>query len=154
VDFRVSVIGESFREAPAVFDRARERWADRIDRWGYQQKRADYEAALREADVIVSTADHEFFGIGVVEAVAAGAYPLVPNRLAYPEVLSADDSGNQAALFYEGGPDELADRLAVLSERFRSDDLWPGDPQGGVRAVRGFTWAERVPRLDGALEGL
>jgi glycosyltransferase involved in cell wall biosynthesis len=152
VDFRVSVIGESFREAPAVFDRARERWADRIDRWGYQRDRSEYEAALREADVIVSTADHEFFGIGVVEAVAAGAYPLVPNRLAYPEVLSADDPGNRAAFFYQGGPDELASRLAALAERTKDGDLWQGDSQGGARAVQRFVWDRLAPVLDAALK--
>ena len=49
-----------------------------------------YLKILSEADIIVSTAIHEFFGISVVEAIAAGAYPLLPKRLAYPEVLALE----------------------------------------------------------------
>ena len=84
VPFRLSVLGEQFRDQPAVFDRARDLFADHIDRWGYQPSREAYVKALLDADVVVSTADHEFFGISVVEAIAAGAYPLLPERLAYP----------------------------------------------------------------------
>jgi glycosyltransferase involved in cell wall biosynthesis len=56
-----------------------------VVRWGYQPDKA-YWQALRAADVVVSTARHEFFGIGVVEAISAGCWPLLPDRLAYPEV--------------------------------------------------------------------
>ncbi|MFW6065762.1 MAG: tRNA-queuosine alpha-mannosyltransferase domain-containing protein, partial [Planctomycetota bacterium] len=87
VDFRLSVLGEQFREHPKVFDQARERFADRIDHWGYQSRR-DYRRALMSADVFVSTAGHEFFGIAAVEAISAGAFPLLPNRLSYPELLA------------------------------------------------------------------
>ena len=80
VEFRISVIGEQFREYPAVFDSARQEFKDYIDRWGYQESRSEYVAALTEADVFVSTANHEFFGISAVEAIAAGAYPLLPKR--------------------------------------------------------------------------
>ena len=91
IPFRISVIGEQFRDVPEVFARARPAFADHIDRWGYQQDRADYEAALLEADVFVSTAVHEFFGLSAVEASLAGAYPLVPRRLAYPEVFASPE---------------------------------------------------------------
>ena len=40
------------------------------ERWGYQKARAEYEASLRQSDVIVSTARHEFFGLAVLEAPA------------------------------------------------------------------------------------
>jgi len=84
IPFRVSVIGQSFRDRPEVFGRAHSDFDEHVDLWGYQQNRDDYVQALCEADVVVSTANHEFFGIGVLEAIAAGAYPIVPERLSYP----------------------------------------------------------------------
>ena len=154
IDFRLNVIGEQFRDVPEVFAWAQEHFRNHIERWGYQQARADYEAALLEADVVVSTADHEFFGVSVVEAIAAGALPLLPRRLAYPEVLSNIDPSEQALFFYDGTVGQLAGRLSLLARRLASGDLWQGDPRRGVRAVQPFTWPELAPRLDAALEDL
>jgi len=151
-DFRLSVIGEQFRDGPPVFARARKEFAGRIDRWGYQPTRGEYVAALHEADVLVSTARHEFFGIAAVEAAAAGAYPLLPRRLAYPEVFA--DLAPPEAFFYDGGADVLADRLAELAERAPRGDLWPDDPDAGRRAVAPYTWPALAPRLDEAIERL
>jgi glycosyltransferase involved in cell wall biosynthesis len=154
VGFRVSVVGEQFRDTPDVFAWAEGYFRDQIDRWGYQQTRADYEAALREADVIVSTADHEFFGVSVVEAIAAGALPLLPRRLAYPEILSGIAEADEELFFYDGSARELSARLAMLAEYLRKGDLWRGDPQRAARAVQRFTWSKLAPRLDEALENL
>jgi glycosyltransferase involved in cell wall biosynthesis len=151
VDFRLSVIGEQFRDVPDVFATARERFVDRIDHWGYQRARADYEAALREADVIVSTANHEFFGISVVEAIAAGAYPILPRRLAYPEILD-DGSSEVNAFFYDGTPTGLANALTHAADRVTSGALWPGDTDAAIRRVRRFYWERRGPELDDAIE--
>jgi glycosyltransferase involved in cell wall biosynthesis len=154
IDFRLSVIGEQFREVPEVFAWAQEHFRDHIDRWGHQRTRADYEAALLEADVIVSTADHEFFGVSVVEAIAAGALPLLPRRLAYPEILADADPADEALFFYDGTAGELAGRLSLLAQRVAGGDLWQGDARRGVRTVRRFLWPELAPRLDAALENL
>ncbi len=152
VPFRISVIGEQFREVPEVFTQARQHFATRIDRWGYQESRADYEAALREADVFVSTAAHEFFGLSAVEATLAGAYPLVPQRLAYPEVydLSGDETGEQ--YFYDGGAASLADHLAGLSTRIEKDDSLVQAAEPIRTRLRRFEWSNLAPILDDAIE--
>ncbi len=67
-----------------------------------------YGELLGRADIVVSTAQQEFFGVAIAEAMAAGAVPLVPNRLAYPELLGPD----LAACLYE--PGTLAERLRSM----------------------------------------
>jgi glycosyltransferase involved in cell wall biosynthesis len=152
VSFRISVIGEQFREVPEIFAQARQHLAGHIDRWGYQQDRAEYEAALLEADVFVSTAAHEFFGLSAVEATLAGAYPLVPNRLAYPEVFGRQNDGTAQEFFYEGGAKSLAARLADLADRLASNDsLFRATEPIRVK-LRRFAWPNLAPVLDDAAE--
>ena len=90
IPFRLAVAGENFRNVPEEFEEARQRLADAIVHWGYAPTRAEYLSLLHQADLIISTADHEFFGVSVLEAIAAGAFPLLPARLSYPELLPAD----------------------------------------------------------------
>ena len=124
VRFRVSVIGQSFQDQPDVFAQARRDFEDRIDRWGYQQSYDEYCSALCDADVIVSTANHEFFGIGVVEAIAAGAYPLVPKRLSYPEILGLGRIDRAGRFFYDGTVTDLAEKLGELAACIEERTLW------------------------------
>ena len=86
VPFRVAVCGQRYRRAPTVFAEARTWLGDRVVHWGYAESRAAYEAVLAQSHIAVSTADHEFFGISMLEATHFGAYPLVPDRLSYPEL--------------------------------------------------------------------
>ena len=87
LEFRLIVAGENFRTAPAIFAAAQKVLADRIDHFGYAPDRAAYLDLLTRADIIVSTAIHEFFGLAVLEAIAARCYPVLPDRLSYPELL-------------------------------------------------------------------
>ena len=146
IEFRISVMGEQFRQVPNVFNSARLEFSDYIDRWGYQQDRNDYETALLEADVFVSTADHEFFGISVLEGVAAGAFPLVPEKLAYPETLELD--GGNEDFYYKNGANQLAKRLVQLSEKIGNNKLWDGDSDRAIRIVEKFFWKTKARLLD------
>ena len=49
--------------------------------------RGTYLDVLSRSDIVVSTAEHEYFGVAVAEAIAAGAVPCLPNRLSYPELV-------------------------------------------------------------------
>ncbi|MHC4269327.1 MAG: tRNA-queuosine alpha-mannosyltransferase domain-containing protein [Planctomycetota bacterium] len=146
IEFRISVIGEQFRQVPDVFNSARHEFSNYIDRWGYQQERQDYESVLLKADIFVSTADHEFFGISVLEGVAAGAFPLVPDKLAYPETLERDSANDD--FYFNGKADQLAERLAQLSETIRNNNLWNGDPDRAIRIVEKFFWKTKANLLD------
>ncbi len=144
VPFELRVLGESYSEQPECFAAARGEFAGAVREWGFLPSRADYRRCLNASDVVVSTARHEFFGIGVVEAVAAGCRPLVPRSLAYPEVLGdADD------WFHDDTPAGLAERLKVLASE-------PAHCAAGVEKLstklRGeHGWPSAAARLDDAI---
>jgi glycosyltransferase involved in cell wall biosynthesis len=108
--FRLAVCGQRFRREPAIFAEAHARLRKHIVHWGQLQKRCDYEALLGRADIVVSTAVHEFFGVAMLEATHLGALPLVPDRLAYPELFGRE-------FLYENDRD-LVERLAAACERY------------------------------------
>ena len=85
VSFRLSVVGEGFRNYPGAFDQIREGFGHRIEHWGFLASREDYDQLLRQADIVVSTALHDFQGLSMLEAMASGCVPLAPDRLAYRE---------------------------------------------------------------------
>ena len=89
VTFRLSVVGERFRRYPKVFDRIREQFDPCIEHWGFLENREDYDHLLRQADIVVSTALHDFQGLSMLEAMASGCVPLAPDRLAYREYVPA-----------------------------------------------------------------
>ena len=84
--FRVTVCGEQFREVPESMRVARSALAGRLRHFGFEPDRRAYEALLADSHLVVSTANHEFFGLSVMEAVWCGARPHVPDRLAYQEL--------------------------------------------------------------------
>ncbi len=151
INFRMSVIGEQFKDAPEVFTWARDFFSDHIDRWGYQENREAYAAALEDADIVVSTANHEFFGISIVEAIAAGAYPVLPKRLSYPEIVSGIETEAEDEFFYDGSAKDLAEKIISLADMTQEGKLWGTDSLRGVRGVKRFTWEKLIPVLDEAL---
>lgn len=110
VEFGLVVLGEQFKESPAVFEEARERLRDRILHWGYAASRTDYVQWLWRSDILPVTARQDFFGASVVEAMHCGVRPLLPARLAYPEHLPERCHSD---MLYRNG-DDLTDRLEHL----------------------------------------
>ena len=147
VAFEVAVLGERYRHAPAVFERARERLGDRVRRWGYAEDRAEYEAELARADMVVSTAGHEFFGVAVAEAAARGAVPVVPRALAYPGVWG------DAAVYHDNTPGGTADTLADLLPLVDSPP-WAAKRAAAHRRATRYRWEVAAENLDAAVDTL
>ncbi len=143
IPFRLMMLGQSFREQPACFDEARRRLAPRIDQWGYLPDREAYLAALGRARVVVSTASHDYFGLAVREAIAAGCYPLLPRRVVYPEMVEGRDEH-----LYDA-PEDLVARLA----RVLTDPPPPVD-QGLRRRCAGEGPAGIAGRFDALIDAL
>lgn len=85
MEFNVIVVGEQFENAPPIFKKAKSALSSRILHWGYCQNIDDYYSQLHRATHLPVTSNQDFFGISVVEAIAAGVTPILPNDLAYPE---------------------------------------------------------------------
>jgi len=139
IDFRLSVIGEKAPRVPKSFAHAQKEFSGQIINWGYADSRTKYLEILSEADIIVSTAIHEFFGISVVEAIAAGAYPLLPKRLAYPEVLALDKHAERECFFYDETADDLAAKLMERCSLKR--DLWEDSAVAPEELVNRYYWS-------------
>ncbi|MDB4392087.1 glycosyltransferase, partial [bacterium] len=108
----LSLLGQSFQYSPRVFDEIQTEFQAEILRSGFQESRAEYWRALAEADLFVSTAKHEFFGLAAAEGIAAGLIPLFPNRLAYPELLEHAMTREEAKDYlYDNDAETLADSI-------------------------------------------
>ena len=143
--FRLAVAGENFRNVPEEFEAARARLGDRIVHWGYVESRQAYADLLRRADLVISTADHEFFGISVLEAICAGAYPLLPDRLSYPELLP---DALHASCLYADEEDLFEKTMQRLA------DPRPAPPFLRHHAAEQFDWSSVARRYDDFLSAL
>ncbi|MBC8196518.1 MAG: DUF3524 domain-containing protein [Candidatus Marinimicrobia bacterium] len=85
VKFKLNVIGENYKNSPKIFSKAKETLTNEIINWGYIQSRDKYYKVLDESDILLVTSIHDFFGMSIIEAISFGLFPLLPNRLAYPE---------------------------------------------------------------------
>jgi len=144
LDFEVAVLGQRYRSHPPVFDEARQRLGDRIVQFGYAEDFPAYAGWLWAADVLPVTSRHDFFGISVAEAAYCRTLPLLPKRLAYPELIPEEW---HPACFYEGET-SLVNRLeAMLTEGI-------GETGGLSEAMRVFDWARMGPRYEAAFTRL
>jgi glycosyltransferase involved in cell wall biosynthesis len=85
-EYELALVGQQFRNLPPVFADIQREFPHRLVHCGYLEEAGDYHALLRGADVVLSTSLHEFQGLAVLEAVAAGCIPAVPDRLAYRDM--------------------------------------------------------------------
>lgn len=147
IAFEVALLGEPFPKRPRVFDQARRQLGDRVVQFGRVPDREDYYNWLAKGSVVISTARQENFGIAVVEAMRHGCLPLLPKRLAYPEILPRPF--HDAFLYTDRA--DLEEKLADLLTRPRA---WALTRSALSTEMAAFAWETAIDRFDEELEGL
>ena len=85
--FKLIVVGEPGDNPSEAMTRLPEEFPEELLHFGYAESRTDYGRLLKRADIAVSTTRHEFFGIAMIEAMAARCVPLAPRRYNYPALV-------------------------------------------------------------------
>ena len=147
--FNLILAGEHFEEQPYEFERAFERYAERILHYGYAEDFEEYSRLLHRADIVVSTSIHEFFGVAVMEAIYCGCHPLLPNRLSYPELIpeALRQPLLHAPLLYDDEEDLFRTAGDLLAGRERPL------PRSSLENIPGnLDWGRHVEAYDDVLQ--
>lgn len=92
-DFKVSILGQHSQSVPDCFNGLKAELGTKLANFGFLSK-DEYFKTLLSADVVISTAGHEFFGVSMLEATFCGCVPVAPNKLVYPEIYPTDNLYN------------------------------------------------------------
>ena len=145
VAFRLALAGERPRERDTEATRLLDRLADRIEVDAFLDDDA-YRALLVRADVFLSCARHEFFGISVVEAIAAGCVPVLPDALSHPELVG--DRWHDAVLYQPGRAQEALAAVLADVEAARARVAGLRDEMGR------WSWPRVIDQYDAGLTAL
>ncbi len=146
-NFHLALLGENFQAVPKAFERAREHYGQRILQYGYVESREEYLRWLQRGSIVISTAQQENFGIAVVEAIRFGCVPLLPNRLAYPEIIP--QQFHSMVLYEDAG--DLVQKLVRLITHYTEFKAL----REQLSAHMGkFAWQNRIDHYDEELERL
>lgn len=92
-DFKISILGQNSQVIPDCFVGLREELGNKLVHFGFLTK-DEYFKTLLSADVVISTAGHEFYGVSMLEATFCGCVPIAPNKLVYPEIYPPENLYN------------------------------------------------------------
>ena len=134
LDFGLILAGAEGNGGSEVRERLIDRFNDRIIAAGPFDLDS-YRAHLTSSDIVVSCTAHEFFGIAVVEALAAGCVPVLPNGFSYPELVDS-------SVLYEPGSFGTALEAAVRSSQRQPVDM------------SRFDWPNRISGYDHRISGI
>lgn len=148
--FILHVVGQQFRQTPNAFAEIKTLLAENnaLGQWGYVDSADDYRALLRDSDVVLSTALHDFQGLAVLEAVAAGCVPLLPARQAYPEWFGADVCYISDLENPQREAQAMAQKLIELNDAFTQEAL-PTAPD-----LSHFHWSQLATEYESLLSDL
>jgi len=147
LDVNLALMGDNFTMIPDEFSEAKKKYGDRIVQFGFVEKREDYINWLKKGSIVISTANHENFGIAMVEAMRFGCIPLLPKRLSYPEILP--EKFHKSFLYKNKY--ELVEKLSFIIKNISKFD----DMRKKISAsMARFSWENLIEKYDIELEKL
>ena len=146
-EFRLALLGENCQMVPKEFIAARERYGERIVQYGFVASRQQYLNWLSQGAIVISTALQENFGIATVEAIRSGCLPLLPARLAYPEIIPSD---YHADVLYS----RHQDLVAMLTDRLTNYSDYLNLRRALSSEMARYAWENVIDKYDRELETL
>ncbi|MBF0274735.1 MAG: DUF3524 domain-containing protein [Nitrospinae bacterium] len=143
LEFSLALLGENFRDNPKEFIMAKETFGKRVLHYGYVENQDEYNRWLWESDLLPVTSIQDFFGISVAEAIYCETQPLLPNRLAYPELLKGVECED---LFYNSFKQFLTKLRGEISREDKRT-LLPLSEH-----ISSYCWSKMIVRYDSVFE--
>lgn len=145
IDFGLIVLGKQYKQSPKIFDEVKETFSEELVHFGFVESREKYDQLLAEANILLVTNNQDFFGISVVEGIAAGCYPCLPNRLSYKEHIPVS-SFNQ--VFYNKDAEIVPLLLSLIeSGAFRKSKHYSD-------FVQKYDWSTLIEKYDDLCDSL
>ena len=128
-DFGLVVLGENFSRSPNIFGEIKKELSDHITQWGYVDSFKEYAEWLWKSDIMPVTSNQEFFGASVMEAIYCNVWPILPNRLTYPELIPSkyhvnniyrteDELYQKISLAIKNHSNMIKGQLCTIAEKF------------------------------------
>jgi glycosyltransferase involved in cell wall biosynthesis len=134
-EFRMYILGQQFRKIPKEFDTIKKEFSHHIDQFGYAESKEEYFEWLSRANIVLSTAVHEFQGLSVLEAVAKGCIPVLPNRLVYPELFG------QSYVYKDCG-DDIKKEAQAAADLIEHQGELIKNSKARTPSTRKYSWSE------------
>ena len=146
IDFKLVVLGDAYQKQPKIFSIAKEKLNDHILHFGFVENFETYAQWLWKADILAVTSQQDFFGGSVVEAIYCHCFPILPNRLAYPEHIP---KACKSDVFYETEEEfyqKLKTNLFLLKSKTYKASL--------QNFVAKYDWSTLAARYDSLFENI
>ena len=129
---------------PVFVEKVYSQLSDRILHWGYVKDKNTYYDLLWKADIIPVTSEQDFFGISVIEAMGRKTYPLLPDRLAYPEHIPLSLRENY---MYQG--------ISDLEKKLEKLLVSPRKPDSAlIDHISQYYWPNLISKYDTEMEAV
>lgn len=147
--FDLILAGDNRHDKPLEFEKAWERYGHRIIHYGYVEDFEIYSKLLHQGNIVVSTAEYEFFCAAIMEAVYCGCHPILPDGLTYTELIPAHlrQPLLHAPVFYN-----TEDELFLILKRILTGEAKPL-PKTSLKSInKHLDWGVMIQQYDSLFE--